>query len=77
MLSQPMLTVHEVADFLKVKDGTVRSWIKQRTLRAIRLGRDWRVAPRDLELFIEACANTGKKVETVVGVDSRADKTTV
>lgn len=57
MLSKPMLTVHEVADLLKVKEATVRGWINDRALRAIKLGRDWRVAVKDLEAFVNAHAN--------------------
>ncbi len=57
MLSRPMMTVHEVADFLRVKEATVRKWINQKSLRAVRFGREWRVAPRDLEEFVESHAN--------------------
>lgn len=57
MLSKPMLTVHEVADLLKVNEATVRHWIHDRDLRAIKLGRDWRVAVIDLEAFVNDHAN--------------------
>lgn len=57
MLSRPMLTVHEVADLLKVKESTVRSWIHGDDLRAVKFGRDWRVAQKDLESFVNARAN--------------------
>lgn len=57
MLSRPMLTLHEVADLLKVKESTVRTWIHDGDLRAVKLGRDWRVAQRDLETFLDAHAN--------------------
>ncbi len=57
MLSQPMLTLHEVAELLKVKEATVRVWIKEGELRAFKFGRDWRVAVNDLERFVEAHAN--------------------
>lgn len=57
MLSKPMLTVHEVADLLKIRESTVRSWIHDRSLRAVKFGRDWRVAQRDLEAFVNARAN--------------------
>ena len=57
MLSRPMLTVHEVADLLKVKESTVRAWINDRTLRAIKFGREWRVPFKDLEAFVNANAN--------------------
>ena len=52
-----MLTLHEVSDLLKVKESTVRAWIKDGQLRAFKFGRDWRVAVKDLESFVEAHAN--------------------
>ena len=57
MLSRPMLTVREVADLLKVKESTVRSWIHDDSLRAVKFGRDWRVAYKDLEAFVNSHAN--------------------
>jgi excisionase family DNA binding protein len=57
MLSRPLLTLHEVADLLKVKESTVRAWIHDKSLRAVKFGREWRVAHKDLEAFLEAHAN--------------------
>ena len=57
MLSKPMLTIHEVAALLKVKESTVRSWVRDGSLRAVKFGRDWRVAQKDLEAFVESHAN--------------------
>ncbi|HYE48301.1 MAG TPA: helix-turn-helix domain-containing protein [Azospirillaceae bacterium] len=57
MLSKPLLTVHEVADLLKVSEDTIREWIHGKSLRAIKFGREWRVAVRDLEAFLNAHAN--------------------
>ena len=57
MLSQPLLTVHETAQTLKVKESTVRSWIRDHKLRAIKFGREWRVAVVDLEKFLNDNAN--------------------
>lgn len=56
VLSKPLLTTHEVAELLKVGEQTVRSWIKSEELRAVRLGREFRVAVRDLEAFVDAHA---------------------
>jgi len=56
MLSRPMLTTHEVADLLKVREATVRAWIRAGELRAIRCGREFRVPVRDLEAFCDAHA---------------------
>lgn len=52
-----MLTVHEVADLLKVRESTVRAWIHDNSLRAVKFGREWRVAHRDLEAFLDLHAN--------------------
>ncbi|WP_255569258.1 helix-turn-helix domain-containing protein [Roseomonas alba] len=52
MLTRRFLTVKEVAELVQVSEATVRHWIKQRDLRAIALGREWRVIPHDLEAFL-------------------------
>ena len=57
VLSKPFLTVAEVAELLKVREATVRAWIHDCTLRAVKFGREWRVAQRDLEEFANSHAN--------------------
>lgn len=52
MLSKPLMTTHEVAELLKVKEPTVRTWIHNNELRAVKLGREFRVAVKDLEAFV-------------------------
>ena len=52
MLSKPFLTTHEIAELLKVRESTVRGWIHGEELRAVRLGREFRVAVNDLEAFV-------------------------
>ncbi len=47
-------TVQEVADRLEVAEATVRQWIKAGTLRAIEIGKGWRIADTDLALFMIA-----------------------
>ncbi|WP_422367128.1 helix-turn-helix domain-containing protein [Pelagibius sp.] len=56
MLSRPFFTTHEIAELLKVSEATVRNWIHEGELRAVRLGRDFRVAAKDLEAFVNARA---------------------
>jgi excisionase family DNA binding protein len=46
-------TVKDVADRMKVAEATVRHWIKQGDLRAIDIGKGWRIASLDLERFLE------------------------
>lgn len=57
MFSGPMLTVHDVAELLKVKESAVRAWIKDSELLAIKFGRDWRIAYIGLEAFVNSHAN--------------------
>lgn len=56
MLSKPFMTTHEIAKLFKVHEATVRTWIHKRKLWAIRVGREFRVAGRDLEAFVTAHA---------------------
>lgn len=57
MLTRQFLSVKEVAELLKVGESTVRHWIKDGSLRAINVGREWRIGPKDLESFLQAHAN--------------------
>jgi excisionase family DNA binding protein len=52
MLTRRFLTVKDVADLVQVSEASVRHWIRLKQLRAIDLGREWRVIPRDLEAFM-------------------------
>lgn len=63
MLSKPLLTVHETAEALKVKESTIRAWIRDKKLRAIKFGREWRVAVVDLEKFLNDHANRGPQAD--------------
>ena len=48
-----MLTVREVAERLKLREYTVRDYIRKGKLSAAKFGRVWRVSEEDLEKFIE------------------------
>lgn len=48
-----MLTVAEVAKVLKRTETFVRSEIARKHLRAAKIGRQFNVAPADLESYIE------------------------
>ncbi len=45
-------TVQELADRLKVSEATVRHWIKDGSLRAIDIGKGWRISDADLLDFL-------------------------
>ncbi|NJN99130.1 MAG: helix-turn-helix domain-containing protein [Anaerolineales bacterium] len=48
-----LLTVREVATYLRVGRVTVWRWCQEGTLPASRLGRRWRIHRRDLSCFLE------------------------
>lgn len=56
MLSKPFMTTHEIAELLRVSEATVRTLIHEGELRAIRISREFRVAVRDLETFVNSHA---------------------
>jgi excisionase family DNA binding protein len=47
-------TVQELAARLEVAEATVRQWIKSGELRAIDIGKGWRIADTDLDQFLRA-----------------------
>ena len=47
-------TVQELAERLEVAEATVRLWIKSGDLRAIYIGKGWRIADTDLARFLKA-----------------------
>jgi len=49
-------TVKEVADLLQVNEVAVRRWIRDGELRAIDIGKGWRIGPDDLDAFLEGHA---------------------
>ena len=53
MLTRKFMAVREVAELAQVNGATVRHWIKEGELRAIDVGRECRIIPRDVEDFLE------------------------
>ena len=49
---ETLLTIEDVANLCRVSEKTVRRWIDAGDLAAAKLGAQWRIRPRDLELFI-------------------------
>jgi excisionase family DNA binding protein len=52
-LEDSFLTVAEVAELLKLNQQTVRNWIDQGSLPALRVGRRVRIRRSDLERLLE------------------------
>jgi excisionase family DNA binding protein len=57
-MEKDIYTVPEVARRLQVTDKTVRAWINDRKLTAIRIGREWRIREEDVQAFIQRHLST-------------------
>ena len=49
-----MMSIRELAKFFGVSEKTVRRWIESGQLEAHQLGRQWRIAPEEIERFLSA-----------------------
>jgi excisionase family DNA binding protein len=49
---EQLLTINDIAALCQVSSKTVRRWIKADELPAAQLGNQWRIRPRDLDLFV-------------------------
>lgn len=54
-------TVQQLAERLDVAEATVRQWIKGGELRAIDIGKGWRIADADLERFLKSRETAPRK----------------
>lgn len=52
-----LYTIDEIAEILKVTQRTVYNYIKSESLKAIKIGKYWRVRHEDLALFLETGTN--------------------
>ena len=64
---EEFLTVAEVAELLKLNQQTVRNWIDQGSLPALRVGRRVRIRRSDLERVLDAGSTTGSNEEPAGG----------
>ncbi len=57
MTEEKLMTTPQVARRLQVNERTVTQWLRKGQLRGFKVGKEWRVSPRDLEVFLEQSAN--------------------
>ena len=72
-LDDTFLTVAEVAEILKLNQQTVRNWIDQGSLPALRVGRRVRIRSSDLERVLEQGSTTAGKATAANGGPSAED----
>jgi excisionase family DNA binding protein len=71
--NEEFLTVAEVAELLKLNQQTVRNWIDQGSLPAVRVGRRVRIRRSDLERVLEGGSTQAGRGATSDGGPSAAD----
>ncbi len=54
MTDQRLLTTAQAADRLQVEARSVARWLRRGRLRGYKFGAQWRIAPGDLERFLES-----------------------
>jgi excisionase family DNA binding protein len=54
MSEERFLSLGDVAARLNVSEQTIRRWVKSGRLKAYKPGLEWRIAPEDLDEFLEA-----------------------
>lgn len=67
-------TVQELAERLEVSEATVRNWIKSGTLRAIDIGKGWRISNTDLERFLKARETASRNTAAAAGEETDSKK---
>src|SRR5919201_5951450 len=72
-LEESFLTVAEVADMLKLNQQTVRNWIDQGSLPAVRVGRRVRIKRSDLERVLDEGYSSGGATTTQRAAGPSAD----
>lgn len=60
--SHRMLSICETAEFFLVSEKTVRRWIGSGQLLAHQLGRQWRIAPDEIERFLATRASWQRRL---------------
>ena len=49
---EKLLTTQEIADYLGLTQRTIYTYIQSGSLRAVKVGREWRLKESELEAFI-------------------------
>lgn len=50
---EELLTLEEAAKILRVRENTLRIWLREGRTKGIKLGRFWRIRPEALEEFLK------------------------
>jgi len=61
-LENNILTVSQVAEYLKLSEKTIRRLITNRQLKASKIGSSWRIQMIDIKNYLEANTNGKEQI---------------
>ncbi|ACL17780.1 helix-turn-helix domain-containing protein [Methanosphaerula palustris] len=73
IITEPLLTVAQVAAILQIREKLVRNHIKEKRLRAVKIGKYWRIKSEDLSDFIEGRTGSSESTIPSHGVEDDPD----
>lgn len=50
---EPLMTVEEVADYIKFEPSTIRQWVKARSIPHLKVGRSTRFRRQDIDAWVD------------------------
>ena len=57
MSNEKLLTPTDVANRLQLNERTVTRWLRKGLLRGYKIGKEWRIAAKDLDAFLQVGLN--------------------
>lgn len=65
-VKKPFLTPEELSTVLKVNVATIHKLIKEKQLKAFRVGRQYRIPQEELDTFLSDVSTAGEQVKTII-----------
>ena len=65
-MQETYYTVEQIAQMLQMHQKTVQRYIREGKLRAVKVGKGWRISGHDLSVFTESAPQTGETPTAVV-----------
>ncbi|EOV8088788.1 MULTISPECIES: helix-turn-helix domain-containing protein [Providencia] len=72
-MSDPILTIKDMADYLKVNERTIYRLAASGELPGFKVGNSWRFKQSELEQYIAAQHNRASVSEAIKSTDSSSD----
>lgn len=74
---QTYLTVQEVAELLRVHEVTIQGLCRSGAIKAVRIGRQWRILRTDLDAYLAAASEVKDDSKKADGLAAFATRPTI